>query len=72
MPEKRKVTCPDCGQKDVEIYGDGSGICPTCDLNIQAVYERDRHERALKKIQEQPSPAPAPPTKVKKPFDFSM
>lgn len=44
-----KLWCPEC-DKGVEVSAE-EPKCPTCHLNLHAIYERDRHEQALKKLQ---------------------
>jgi hypothetical protein len=74
--EKQKVKCPGdlpdgstCGT-EVTI-GDGEGCCPKCGLDVEAIYRRARHERALKKVMAEPEPKKK---KSNDPFspDFSL
>jgi hypothetical protein len=52
MPEKMEVECPECEAKTIIYDPKGDGRCPKCELDVQKVHERARHERALKKVLE--------------------
>lgn len=74
MPEKTKVKCPECGT-ECTIYDGDKKPCPKCGLNVESVYERARHEKALKKVMAgEPEPAPVPKKRTDDPFspDFEM
>lgn len=43
-----KLWCPEC-DKEIEVSAE-QPKCPTCQLNLHAIYERDRHEQALEKL----------------------
>lgn len=64
MPGAKKLTCLDCDKEfDPEAT---DGVCPNCDLNMRAILEKDRHERALAKLREQQKKG----DKKKAPFGF--
>lgn len=67
---KRKVTClgDDC-TAEFELDENGQGECPECGLNMGAVLQRDRHERALDKLRKQRNPEPEKKKRVE-PFSF--
>lgn len=48
---KKKVTCLDCNH-EFELDTEGQGECPECNLDMGALLNRDRHERALQKLRE--------------------
>jgi Zn finger protein HypA/HybF involved in hydrogenase expression len=50
----KKVTCLDC-DKEFDI-DEEKGVCPKCNLNMNAILERDRHERALDKLRKSRAP----------------
>ena len=75
QPTPIKLNCPECDEP-VTLDKNNEGTCPKCNLNVGAVYERARHERALKKMLE-PPPAPAPAPQPENdgrndPFSFGM
>lgn len=70
--KKRKVTClgDEC-TTEFELDENGDGSCPNCGLNMGAVLNRDRHERALQKLRDARKPADPPQKKSKDPFGLS-
>ena len=54
MPAGKKVTCLDCN-KEFD-FDKENGVCPECNLNMKAIMERDRHERALDKLRKSREP----------------
>lgn len=47
---KRMLTCLDC-DKEFDA-NEHDGVCPHCDLDNDAVLEKDRHQRALDKLKQ--------------------
>jgi hypothetical protein len=64
------VKCPEC-DAPIQLDDKNRGMCPKCNLNVGAIYEKHRHEVAYEKYrkQQQPTPAPAPAPPEPEPVD---
>lgn len=50
------LTCPECNG-----VSNDTGMCIKCDLDLNQIYRKFRHEQALEKLREQNKPKPVPP-----------
>lgn len=50
MPENKKLWCLDC-EKEVELTKEGRCPIAACNLDLEAIYNRQKYERALRKLQ---------------------
>jgi len=72
MPDSeapKKVLCAEC-DSEVDL-SKNEGVCPKCGLDMAAIMERRRYDKALRRIEKREEEESQPPKpKRKKPFGF--
>jgi tRNA(Ile2) C34 agmatinyltransferase TiaS len=56
---KQTVKCPECGT-ETEIFGENSGPCSNCGVDVEAVYRHAHYQKLARKVAGDPEPEPTP------------
>jgi hypothetical protein len=73
---KQTVKCPNCESIDIVIFDDtqpkpeDSGICPSCKMDVEAVYRHAHYQEMAERVRKGKTPVPAP--EKDDPFSFRM